>query len=143
MFLVPMSRDSRQLSRLFDDTFDRFFGPAPAVEGVAARSPSLDVAETAREYTVKLDMPGVAKEDVKVSIEGRQVTVQAQSQRSDEKKEGERIVYRERSVSSYARSFTLPVEVDQAEASARLDQGVLTLTLPKRGARTAAQLTVN
>jgi HSP20 family protein len=143
MFLVPMSRESRHLSRLFDDTFERFLNPLPAGDGVAARSPSLDVAETARDYTVKLDMPGVAKEDVKVSIEGRQVTVQAQSQRNDEKKDGERIVYRERSVSSYARTFTLPVEVDQTEANARLDQGVLTLTLPKRGARNAAQLTVN
>ena len=143
MFIVPMSRESRQLSRLFDDTFERVFGPVTSNDGVAARSPALDVAETERDYTVRLDMPGVAKEDVKVSVEGRQVTVQAQTQRNDEKKDGERIVYRERAVSSYARSFTLPLEVDQAEASAKLEHGVLTLTLPKRGARTAAQLTVN
>ena len=90
MFLVPMSRDPRQLSRLFDDTFERFFGPAAAPEGVAARSPALDVAETERAYTVKLEMPGVAKEDVKVSIEGRQVSVQAQGQRVEERKDGER-----------------------------------------------------
>lgn len=143
MFLVPMSRDSRQLSRLFDDTFERFFGPAPGTEGVASRSPALDVSESERTYTVKLEMPGVAKEDIKVSVEGRQVTVQASSTRSDEKKDGERVVYRERSVSSYARTFTLPLEVDQAEAGARLEHGVLTLTLPKRGARTAAQISVN
>ena len=85
----------------------------------------------------------MAKEDVKVSVEGRQVTVQAQSQRSDEKQDGEKIVYRERSVASYARTFTLPQEVDQAETVAKLDQGLLTLTLPKRGARGAAQVTVN
>lgn len=143
MFLVPMSRESRQLSRLFDDTFERVFGPITSNDSLAARSPALDVAETERAYTVKLDMPGVAKEDVKVSVEGKQITVQAQTQRSDEKKDGERIVYRERSVSSYARSFTLPLEVDQTEASAKLEHGVLTLTLPKRGARSAAQLTVN
>ena len=143
MFLVPVNRDSRQLSRLFDDTFDRFFGGSAASESPTLRSPALDVAETERAYTVKLDMPGVAKEDVKVSVEGRQVTVQAQSQRSDEKKEGERVVYRERAVSSYARTFTLPVVVDQAEALAKLEHGVLLLTLPKRGARSAAQISVN
>ena len=143
MFLVPVSRDSRQLSRLFDDTFERFFGPAAATDGVASRSPALDVSESERAYTVKLEMPGVAKEDIKVSVEGRQVSVQASSTRSDEKKDGERVVYRERSVSSYARTFTLPVEVDQAEAGARLEHGVLTLTLPKRGARTAAQISVS
>ena len=143
MFLVPIHRDSRQLSRLFDDTLDRFFGPVAAAEGVAQRSPALDVAETERAYTVKLEMPGVSKDDIKVSVEGRAVTVQAESQKVDEKKEGERVVYRERSNSSYARTFTLPVEVEQAEAGAKLEQGVLTLTLPKRNARASARITVN
>jgi HSP20 family protein len=143
MFIVPMTRETRQLSRLFDDTFDRFFGAAGNGDGLAARSPALDVSEHERGYTVKLEVPGVSKEDIKVSIEGRQVSVQAQTQRSDEKKDGERVVYRERSVSSYARTFTLPAEVDQAEAGAKLDNGVLTLTLPKRVARNAGQITVN
>jgi HSP20 family protein len=143
MFIVPMSRESRQLARLFDDTFDRFFSAPNGGDGVGARSPALDVAETERSYTVKLDLPGVAKEDVKVSIEGRQITVQAQTRRDDERKDGERVVYRERSVQSCARSFTLPQEVDQAEAGAKLDNGVLTLTLPKRSARSTAQITVN
>jgi HSP20 family protein len=145
MFIVPSSRDSRQLTRLFDDAFDRFFGQVavPAAESVASRSPALDVAESDRGYTVKLEMPGVAREDVKVSIDGRQVTVQAQGQHQEERKDGERVVYRERSVSSYARTFALPLEVDQTEAGARLEHGVLTLTLPKRGARNAAQITVS
>jgi len=147
MFLVPVSRyanqDTRQLSRLFDDTLERFFGPVTSSESVASRSPALDVVETERAYTVKLEVPGVTKDDVKVSVEGRQVTVQASTQRSDEKKDGERLVYRERATTSYARTFTLPVEVDQAEAGAKLDHGVLTLTLPKRGARSAAQIAVN
>jgi HSP20 family protein len=147
MFFVPMTRDSRQLSRLFDDTFERFLGPVAGGEGGLAapdtRSPALDVAESERSYTVKLEMPGVAKDDVKVSIDGRHVTVLAQTQQTDEKKEGDRVVYRERSCSSYARTFSLPVEVDQSESGARLEHGVLTLTLPKRGARTAARITVN
>jgi HSP20 family protein len=144
MFIVPSSRESRQLNRLFDDTFDRVFAQVglPSTEGVAARSPALDVAESDRVYTVKLEMPGVAKDDVKVSVEGRQVSIQAQAQRNEERKDGERVVYRERSVASYARSFTLPAEVDQTEAGAKLENGVLTLTLPKRGARSAAQITV-
>lgn len=143
MFLVPVNRDSHQLSRLFDDTFDRFFGAPAATESPSLRSPALDVAETEGAYCVKLDMPGVAKEDVKVSVEGRQVTVQAHVQRSEEKKEGERVVYRERAASSYARTLSLPMEVDQAEAQAKLEHGVLVLTLPKRGARSAAQISVN
>ena len=143
MFVVPMNRETRQFSRYLDDTLERFLGTAAGPETVAARSPALDVAETDSAYTVKLEVPGVAKEDVKVSVEGRQVTVQAQTASSTERAEGERVVYRERSAARYARTFTLPVELDQAESVARLDHGVLTLTLPKRGLRGAAQVTVN
>ena len=143
MFIVPVTRDSRQLNRLFDGTLERFFGPVATGEQTTVRSPALDVVESEGSYTVQLEVPGVAKEDVKVSVDGRHVTVQAQSQRAGEKKDGDRIVYRERAVQSYARTFKLPREVDQAEAGAKLEHGVLTLTLPKRGARNAAHLTIN
>ena len=144
MFLVPMTRNASELARsfdrLFDDSFDRFLSPsAPG----AQRSPALDVAESDRAYTVKLDLPGVAKEDVKVAIDGRRVSVEAQARKDEEKKEGDRIVYRERSLASYARSFTVAAEIDQAESGAKLENGVLTLTLAKRGAPASAQITVN
>lgn len=144
MFLVPLTRHSADLARSFDRLFDEsLFGAPSRGEAPATRSPALDVAETERSYTVKLDLPGAAKDDVKIAIEGRRVTVEATTVRSDEKKDGERVLYAERSVASYARSFTLPVEVDQAESSAKMEHGVLTLQLAKRGATKATQLTVN
>ena len=142
MFLVPVSRRSSEWSRLFDD-IDRFFGTPTAAATPATTSPALDVTESASAWTVKLDLPGVAKEDVKVAIDGNQVSVQAQVRQESERSEGERIVYRERTATSYARRFTLPAEVDQGQSSARLDNGVLTLTLGKRSAAASAHLTVN
>lgn len=146
MFLVPMTRESRELSRafdrMFDDGFGRFFGALAPADEKAARSPALDVTESERDYSVKLDLPGVAKEDVKVTIDGRHITVEAQTERTDEKKEGDKVVWRERAMSSYARTFSLPVEVDQADSSAKLENGVLTLTLPKRGTPRTAQIKV-
>ena len=145
MFLVPFTRNAelaRSFDRLFDDSFDRFFGLTPAAEG-APRSPALDVTENDRGYTVKLEMPGVAKDDVHISIEGRRVSVQAQTQHKEEKKEGDRVVYSERTMQSFARTFTLPMEVSSSDAGARLDSGVLTLTLPKAGARAASRVTVS
>jgi HSP20 family protein len=147
MFLVPMTRNASELARsfdrLFDDSFERFFAPAAQNGNGAPRSPALDVAESDSAYTVKLDLPGVAKDDVKVSIDGRRVSIEAQTRKDEEKKEGDRVVYRERSVSSFARSFTLAAEVDQAASNAKLDNGVLTLTLAKRNAPAAARLTVD
>jgi HSP20 family protein len=145
MFVVPLSRHpsvlARSFDRLLDDGFDRFF--APATQRTPLRSPALDVTESDAAYTVQLDLPGVAKEDVKIAIDGRRVSVVAQARKEEEKKEGEQIVYRERSLASWSRSFSVAAEVDQAESSAKLENGVLTLTLAKRGTPAAAHITVN
>ena len=143
MFLVPVSRSqsdlARSFDRLFDDNLDRFFGSG----STALRSPSLDVTETDTGYKVSVDLPGVAKEDVKITIEGRQVSVSATTQREDLRKEAARVLCRERSTSSFARSFTLPQEVDQESSQARLENGVLTLNLARKRLAVGKQLTVS
>jgi len=146
MLLVPVARSSsdlaRSFDRLFDDSFERFFG-APAVAEPTLRSPTLEVAETEAGYKVLLDLPGVAKDDVKITIDGRRVSVGAQTQREETRKDGERVIYRERSASNFARSFTLPEEVDQDASQAKLDSGVLSLTLAKKRAPAVKHLTIN
>ncbi len=146
MFVVPFAttvrRDPRQLARLIDDSLDHFFG-AVADKAPAARSPALDLVESDASYTVTLDMPGVAKDDVKVAVDRRVVTVNANTTTAAETRDGDKLVYRERSATRYARSFSLPQEVDQAGTVAKLEHGVLTLNLPKRIATSAAQITVN
>lgn len=146
MFLIPVPRSSGELGRsfekLFDEAYERFFhAPVPAEGG--PRSPALDMTESDGAYSVKVDVPGVPKENVKVSIEGRRVSIEAETQKDEEKKEGDRVVYRERSMSHYARSFTLPGDIDEAASSAKLDNGVLTLTLTKKPGSTPAKLTVS
>jgi HSP20 family protein len=145
MFIVPVSRSAQGLVRNFDplrdDSFDRLF--ASPLGQRPTRTPALDVVESDSAYTVKLDMPGATKEDLQVSIDGRVVTVRAESKREDETKDGERIVYRERALSRFARNVTLPTEVDSAQSNARLQDGVLTLTLPKRTPPTASRIAVS
>jgi HSP20 family protein len=152
MFYLPISRPhAQQPSRWLDGSLDRFFG----ADTNTPRSPALDVAESDSAYTATLEMPGVAKENIQVSVEGRVVTVQAHEQAAQAAPATEtsaaetpaaatdRVVYRERSTTRYARRFSLPVEVEQGATVAKLDHGVLTLTLPKRSVRSAAQVTVN
>jgi HSP20 family protein len=146
MFLVPMTRSAsdlvRTFDRLFDESLDRFFVGVPNGAAVK-RSPALDVAESEQAYTVTLDLPGVAKDDVKVSIEGRRVSVEAKSAKAHERKDGDRVLVRERAESSFARSFVLPVELDQERSNAKLEHGVLTLELAKRRDASVRQITVN
>ena len=91
-----------------------------------------------------LDVPGVAKEDVKVTIDGKRVSVEAASaaQAKSGDKDGQRLIYRERASRRFARSFTLPEALDQTASSAKLENGVLTLTL-QRLALSAQAITVN
>ena len=142
MFLVPLTRRAewlRSFDRLFD--IDSLFGADKPAS--LPRTPALDVVESDQAYTVTLDLPGVAKDNVKVSIEGHRVRIEAQAGKTDERKEGDRVLYRERAESSYARSFVLPVELDQERSSARLDNGVLKLELAKRRAASATRIAIN
>lgn len=146
MFLVPVNRNlselSRGLDRLFDENFGHFLGEKPEL-APHLRSPALDVSETETAYTVKLDLPGVAKDAVKINIEGRRISIDAEVRKDDEKKDGERVIYRERSLARFSRSFALPEEISQSDSSAKLEHGVLTLTLAKRARAGGSQLPVS
>jgi HSP20 family protein len=92
----------------------------------------LEVTERGNNYEVRADLPGAAKEDIAVEIDGARVSISAKANAHAEKKDGDRLLYTERSHESYARSFELPHAVDSATSSARFENGVLVLTLPKR-----------
>lgn len=108
-----------------------------------ARTPALDISEDDKAYSVTVDMPGVAKEAVKVRVEGRRVHIETATEEAAAPTDGSRVLYRERRAASYARSFSLPVEIDQTQSQARFENGVLTLNLVKRVAENGGQLTVN
>ena len=80
--------------RRFDDLFRGFFAPVRADK--AAVSIKVDVTETDNAYVVHAEIPGVAKDDIQVSIEGNQVTIGAEVKRENETKEGERVLRSER-----------------------------------------------
>ena len=101
----------------------------------------IDVTETEQSYLVKAEMPGIQKENIKVSVQGDQVNISGQSDAQEERQDGD-FVYRERYRGSHVRSFTLPQPVDEAHATASCHDGMLELTLPKRADAGARQLTI-
>jgi HSP20 family protein len=136
---------SRVVDRLFDESFDRYFG---GTASGAARTPALDVSESDTAYTVVFDVPGVTREQLKVSVEGRRVSIETADIAAAEtteiaKADAPRALYRERSAARYARTVSLPAEVDQAASQAKFENGVLTLTLAKKVPAGALQLTIN
>jgi len=102
----------------------------------------LDVAEDDTAYHVKVDVPGVKKEDIKVSIDGNRVGISAEVKKEKEEKKGETVLRSERYYGKQFRGFSLGHDVDQAKAEAKYEDGVLQLTLPKKEATSATQLTI-
>jgi HSP20 family protein len=91
--------------------------------------PYTDIHETDEALTVVMEMPGVEKKDINVSLENDVLRVDGQIDFA--KYEGMEPVYTEYNVGPYTRSFTLSNKIDQEKISAQLEDGVLTLTLPK------------
>ena len=102
----------------------------------------IDVKETEGGYTVLAEVPGVAKEDIHVSLDGNVVNLRAEVRKHDEKREGEKLLRSERYYGAVARSFQLPADVDPAQAKAKYDNGVLTLNLPKKVGTAAQRLNI-
>lgn len=122
---------------LFDDFF-RDVAPGFYVKPLhgdplpAPAQIKVDVKESDKAYTVQAEVPGVAKEDIHVSLEGNIVTLRAEVKQQDSQTKDEKTLRTERYYGAVSRSFQLPQEIDQGQAKAKYDSGVLTLTLPKR-----------
>jgi len=132
------------LDEIFSDFFNRG-GWAPALrpaELPAAVRARMDVVDKGDKYVISLDLPGVRKEDIQVTIEGARVAVTADAKSEKHEKDGEKVLHTERYATSYARSFELPAEVTEEGADAAFENGVLRLTLPKRAQLLSRRLAV-
>jgi HSP20 family protein len=130
---------------IVDDLFKGFFVRPVGLEAAGAlEAPriTVDVAEKDSAYVVTAELPGVKKEDIRVDIDGAQVTLSAEVKREKETREGERVLHGERAYGRATRSFALPQELDEAKAEAKFRDGVLELTLPKKAAAARKAITI-
>lgn len=127
----------------FDDFFRGFF-VRPVEFGSAPEAPQvkIDVKEQADAYVVHAELPGVKKEDIHVHIDGAMVSLTAERKAEKEVREGERVLRSERYFGKVSRSFQLGQEIDDAKAAAKLTDGVLEITLPKKAAVSARRLVI-
>jgi HSP20 family protein len=119
----------REINRLFDDFF-RGGMQAEEASGRSYWSPAVDIAERDNEYVVKVELPGVNKDDVKITLESNILTIRGEKKQEKEEK-GENSHRLERSYGSFQRSFTLPTIVKNDKIDAVYRDGILTVTLPK------------
>ncbi|MBX8635711.1 MAG: Hsp20/alpha crystallin family protein [Thermoplasmata archaeon] len=94
--------------------------------------PRLDIQETEKEYNVVVELPGIRKEDIEVEVSDENV-VEISGKKTEDKSENKsNYLKRERSERSFHRSFSLPDEIDQDRIEAQVENGILSLKLPKK-----------
>jgi HSP20 family protein len=117
-----------EMNRLFNTFFDQ---SAPGARGAGRRwIPAMDLIETADQYVLRADLPGMSEEDVNVQLQDSVLTVSGERKaESEQQQEG---YYRlERAFGAFSRSLTLPEGVNPDGVKAHFDRGVLEITIPK------------
>ena len=123
-----LERLSQRIERLFEEML-----PVRREDGQVERvwAPSVDVYETDRAFMVEVDLPGLKKDDVKITVENNTLTITGE--RKWKKDVNDENVHRqERFYGKFVRSFILPDNVDRDHISASFQDGVLTIEIPKR-----------
>ena len=126
-------RDIHTLHSRFDRLFNNAFGHHPSVDRDEPRHtnwlPSVDVYEGDNQITLRAELPGLAEEDIELTIDKNRLTIKGEKRLQAENADGsyQRI---ESSYGSFHRSFPLPDSIDQDKIVARFDNGVLNVTLP-------------
>jgi len=121
-----------RIDSLFPELLRRMSRPLQTLETPELPSDiRLDISENDKEYLVSAEMPGARREDIRVSIDGNYVSIVAEIKKEQEEKHGRSLV-KETYHGSVSRGFALGSDVDEKAAAAKLEDGVLRLTLPKR-----------
>lgn len=120
---------SSRLNRIFGRTSLRS-GADNEMMAVADWMPSVDISETDTAYLIKGEIPGVKKEDVKVTVENGMLTIQGERKQEKEEK-GKKFHRLECSYGSFVRSFRVPGDADESAIKAEFKDGMLNITLPK------------
>ncbi|HEX7836779.1 MAG TPA: Hsp20/alpha crystallin family protein [Kofleriaceae bacterium] len=122
-----VARDPFQMARDLL-SWDPFFG---GTRQTSAFVPAFEVKETHEAFVLRADVPGVADNDLDIAVHNNVLTVSG-SRQAEERKEGESYALHERQYGSFSRSFSLPDTADGDRVEAKLDAGVLTLTIFKK-----------
>lgn len=122
-----MRRTNDWMPNVFNDFFDTDFMPK-----INATAPAINVIETEKDYKVELAAPGMKKDDFTVHINNEgNLSIKMENKKENEQKEKGRYLRREFSYSKYEQTLILPDDVEKDKISAKVTDGVLTITLPK------------
>jgi HSP20 family protein len=137
-----------------DRVFDRFFAPPLYTEPMAPMfpfeamgpaaalwTPTLDLVETPKEYVVRLEVPGIHKENLDINLTGPVLTIKGHREEAQEST-GETYLWRERDAGKFVRALRLPEAIEEAKVEATYQDGILTVRVPKKAAAVANKILI-
>jgi HSP20 family protein len=120
----------REMDHFFDDLVPFSWSRDNSSKELRTWSPSADISEDEKEYVVRMDIPGMEKNDIKVNYQDGRITITGE-RKTEGKEEKKDYIRRERYYGSFYRSFTLPEPIKDEEIKATFKDGVLKLAVPK------------
>lgn len=131
---MSLVRFTNQFPSLFDRFFDNdmFDWTNNNYSATNTTLPSVNVKENAESYEVEMAAPGFEKKDFKVEVHNNMLHISSEKKVENETKEGERYTKKEFSYQSFSRSFTLPMTIENEKISAKYEQGILKVSIPKK-----------
>lgn len=140
--LTPYWSTRSLASDLFDDLDRLFTAPERSIYDERAFNPPCEISETDDHILMSVDLPGLKREDIKIELNGRHLTVSGERKRETTSKAGEKVQRYEKSYGFFKRSFMLPETVDAENVEARFENGVLEVALPKTQAAKPRQVEI-
>jgi len=129
------------LENLFDRFIGRGLSGAPARVFDTMWVPSLDFSEDEKNYIVRLEAPGIPKDDLEVNLEGQLLTISGR-RHFEKEEQNEEYFWREREQGRFVRTVRLPSSVNAAKVEATYDNGVMTVRLPKADGGAKNRITI-
>ncbi|MBQ4214907.1 MAG: Hsp20/alpha crystallin family protein [Bacteroidales bacterium] len=147
--MLPLIRNSRRnqnanawVPSFFEDVFNDDFWGASISKQFA--TPAVNIKESDKDYTIQIAAPGMTKNDFKINVNEYNelaIYLEKKDEKEDKGKEKESWLRREFSYASYSQSFAIPEDVDETKISAKIENGVLNIDLPKKEVTDKAPVT--
>lgn len=120
----------REMDHFFDDLVPFSWSRDNGGKAMSTWTPNADITEDEKEYLIRMDIPGMEKNDIKVNFQDGRVTITGE-RKTEEKEEKKGFIRQERYYGSFYRSFTLPEKIKEESIQATFKNGVLKLVIPK------------
>lgn len=139
MKLIPIRKQNMPMMSLWGDMMERFFNEDIEQD---SKMMAVDILESPQTYDIKANLPGIPKEKINISVKDNRILISASHEEVKEEKDKDTIIRAERYSGSYQRSISLPENANADNIKAKFENGVLSLTIPKREPTPKKEITI-